>query len=144
RNSRRELVPRVADDLPAASLPTPEDQPANVSHSGQPAIFATFSPSASTGPQSDLPELEALKNKVKLLEDQLSKSSAATFQPQIFWKLSTKIQTRPRILSNTTKSAKLLVNASRNYALPNGRHCLPHIWFLELFLTVLSSVILVQ
>lgn len=83
QNSRRELVPRVADELPAASLPTPEDQPANVSHCGQPAIFATFSPSASTGPQSDLPELEALKNKVKLLEDQLSKSSAANSHPQV-------------------------------------------------------------
>ncbi|RGP58953.1 hypothetical protein FSPOR_11662 [Fusarium sporotrichioides] len=82
-NYRRELAPRNLNEFQAASLPTPEDQSANASLPGKPAIFPNFSPTASTTPQSDLPELEALKNKVKLLEDQLSKSPAAPSRSQV-------------------------------------------------------------
>ncbi|KAG8668165.1 hypothetical protein FPOAC1_007540 [Fusarium poae] len=73
QSDRRELAPRNHDDFQDASLPTPDDQS---------VIFPTFSPTASTTPHSDLPELEALKKKVKVLEDQLSKSATVPCRPQ--------------------------------------------------------------
>jgi hypothetical protein len=81
-NSKQELAPRICDGFQVASLPTPEDQSSTISLPGRSATVASFSPTASTTPHSDLPELEALKHKVKLLEDQLSKSAVAPFYSQ--------------------------------------------------------------
>lgn len=74
RNINRSLAPDICGAHNTASLPTPEDQ----SSTGRSATVASFPSPVSTAPHSDLPELEALKSKVRLLEDQLAKSAAAS------------------------------------------------------------------
>ena len=79
RNNPRTLAPDICGAHYTASLPTPEDQSSN----GRSATVASFSSPASTTPHSDLPELEALKSKVRLLEEQLTKSGTTSLTTQV-------------------------------------------------------------
>ncbi|CAG7557576.1 unnamed protein product [Fusarium equiseti] len=60
-DTNRSLAPDICGALNRASLPTPEDQ----SSTGRSATVASFSSPISMTPHSDLPELEALKSKLR-------------------------------------------------------------------------------
>lgn len=82
RSGKQNLAPSLCDGLPVASLPTPDDDSITVPPGGTVSIASSW-PTASSTPHSDLPELEALKNKVKLLEHQLSRSTITPSPVQV-------------------------------------------------------------